>query len=170
MAGLQAALRGQALEGGRDLTKLMSNINRLIFESSPSNRYATFFYGEHRGGSLTYVNAGHNAPMLLRADGKVDRLDRGGPVIGLMDIAMFAEGAIDIRPGDLLVGYTDGVSECMNPADEEWGEEQLLDVLRAGRSLSAADLVARIMVEADAFANGAKQHDDMTLIVMKAIG
>ena len=167
MAGLQAALRGQALVGSRDLARLMTNINKLVFESSPANRYATFFYGEYRDGVCAYVNAGHNAPILLRRDGTVERLETGGPVIGMMDIAPFTEGTIDIHGGDVLLGFTDGISECMNPGDEEWGEDRLLEVLRAGRDLSAKDLVARIMAAADAFAAGAKQHDDMTLIVMK---
>ena len=145
----------------------MVNINKLIFESSPSNRYATFFYGEYRNGSFAYVNAGHNAPVLLRKDGTVERLETGGPVIGLMDIATFVEGSVMIHPGDILLGYTDGVSECMNPRDEEWDEGHVIEVLKAGRDLPSADLVARIMREADAFAAGAKQHDDMTLILMK---
>lgn len=168
MAGLQAALRGQALVGSRDLARLMANINKLVFESSPANRYATFFYGEYRDGAFAYVNAGHNAPVLLRKDGALERLETGGPVIGLMDFAPFTEGSIEIREGDVLLGFTDGISECMNPRDEEWGEDRLIPVLRAGRDLAAKDLVQRIMTEADAFAAGAKQHDDMTLIVMKA--
>lgn len=167
MAGLQAALRGQALVGSRDLARLMTNINKLVFESSPANRYATFFYGEYRDGVLAYVNAGHNAPMLLRQDGRLERLETGGPVIGMMDFAFFTEGTIDVHAGDVLLGFTDGISECMNPRDEEWGEDRLLAVLRGGRDLAARDLVARIMTEADLFAAGAKQHDDMTLIVMK---
>lgn len=168
MAGLQAALRGQALAGSRDLARLMVNINKLIFESSPSNRYATFFYGEYRDGLVSYVNAGHNPPVILRADGRVDRLETGGPVVGLMEVAMFVEGSATISPGDVLLGYTDGISECMNPLDEEWGEEQVISVLQENRGLAAAELVLKVMEEADAFAAGAKQHDDMTLIVMKA--
>jgi sigma-B regulation protein RsbU (phosphoserine phosphatase) len=167
MAGLQAALRGQALVGSRDLARLMANINKLIFESSPSNRYATFFYGEYRDGVFAYVNAGHNAPILLRADGRVERLEAGGPVIGLMEWAPFVEGSVDIRSGDLLLGYTDGVSECMNPRDEEWGEDQVIEILKRGRTLASDSLVTQVMKEADAFAAGAKQHDDMTLILMK---
>jgi len=167
MAGLQAALRGQALAGSRDLARLMANINKLIFESSPSNRYATFFYGEYRDGVLAYVNAGHNAPMLLRCDGRVERLEAGGPVIGLMEGVPFLEASVAVESGDLLLGYTDGVSECMNPRDEEWGDDKLLALLRANRHLPSADLVDLIMKDADLFANGAKQHDDMTLILMK---
>ncbi|MBK5255026.1 MAG: SpoIIE family protein phosphatase [Vicinamibacteria bacterium] len=168
MAGLQAALRGQALAGSRDLARLMVNINKLIFESSPSNRYATFFYGEYRNGLLCYVNAGHNAPLLLRRDGRVERLEVGGPVVGLMEVASFTEGSVDIRRGDLLLGYTDGISECMNPQGEEWSEELMIAALRQNRGLASSDLVLKMMENADAFASGAQQHDDMTLIVMKA--
>ncbi len=167
MAGLQAALRGQALAGSRDLSRLMTNINKLIFESSPANRYATFFYGEYRDGAFNYVNAGHNAPILLRRGGGVERLEAGGPVIGLMDFAVFTEASVAVRPGDVLLGFTDGVSESMNLREEEWGEDQLIALLRESRDAKAADLLSRVMTEADAFASGAKQHDDMTLIVMK---
>jgi sigma-B regulation protein RsbU (phosphoserine phosphatase) len=169
MAGLQAALRGQALAGSRDLAKVMANINKLIYESSPANRYATFFYGEYRNGAFAYVNAGHNSPVLLRKDGRIDRLEKGGPVIGLMDIARFSEGSIDIREGDVFLGFTDGVSECMNPKDEEWDEKRVIEVLRSIRDASAGEIVTKVMAEADRFADGAKQHDDMTLIVMKVL-
>jgi sigma-B regulation protein RsbU (phosphoserine phosphatase) len=170
MAGLQAALRGQALAGSRDLARVMGNINRLIYESSPANRYATFFYGEYRNGVFAYVNAGHNSPVLLRKEGGIERLETGGPVIGLMDFAPFVEGSIEIHSGDLLLGFTDGVSECMNRSDEEWDEARLIEVLRGTRHAKAADIVTKIMSEADLFADGAKQHDDMTLIVMKVLG
>ena len=84
-----------------------------------------------------------------------------------MEVAPYTESAVLIREGDVLLGFTDGISECMNPADEEWGEDRLIPVLRKGRDLATRDLVTLIMTEADSFAAGAKQHDDMTLIVMK---
>jgi sigma-B regulation protein RsbU (phosphoserine phosphatase) len=87
----------------------------------------------------------------------------------MMDFASFVEGSVTINQGDVLLGFTDGVSECMNPRDEEWGDDRLLEVLRGNRDVPAVDLAARIMTEADAFAAGAKQHDDMTLIIMKAV-
>jgi sigma-B regulation protein RsbU (phosphoserine phosphatase) len=105
--------------------------------------------------------------MLLRCDGRVERLEAGGPVIGLMEGVPFLEASVAVESGDLLLGYTDGVSECMNPRDEEWGDDKLLALLRANRHLPSADLVDLIMKDADLFANGAKQHDDMTLILMK---
>ena len=103
-------------------------------------------------------------------DGRVERLEAGGPVVGLMDIALFSEGTIDIGSGDLFLGYADGVSECMNPHDEEWGEDRLIALLKAHWDVAAADLVTAIMTAGDAFASGAKQHDEMTLIAMKVAG
>ncbi len=171
MASLQASLRSQTIGGARaDLATLMANLNRLIHDASPSNRYATFFYGEYdpRDGRLAYVNAGHNAPMVFRAGGgEPERLEVGGPVIGLLPIAGYEAGEATLRPGDALLGFTDGISEAMNPADEEWGEPRLADAFRACAGLPAAAAVERLIAAADAFAAGAPQHDDMTVIVVR---
>jgi len=175
MASLQASLRAQAISAPVDLATLMARLNELIYENSPANRYATFFYGQYDPAtrSLHYVNAGHNAPMVFRprADG-VDllRVDGGGPVIGLLPAAAYQQFAIDLRPGDLLVGYTDGVSEAMNPDDEEWGEERMAEAVRTTcLGLHPKEVVDRLMAAADAFAHGAKQHDDMTLVVVRVV-
>ena len=178
MATLRAFLRGQTIHrseaGQTDLTHVMANLNRLVFESSAANRYATFFYGELDAvsGVLTYVNGGHNPPMLFRqsTDGaEVVRLDAGGPVIGLMEGCVYRQGSVTLERGDVLVAYTDGVSEAMNSVDEEWGEERLKQAVRPNRSASARELIDRLMTSADAFVSGAPQHDDMTLIVIRAI-
>jgi sigma-B regulation protein RsbU (phosphoserine phosphatase) len=172
MAGLQASLRSQAIAAPPDLPTLMGNLNRLICESSPANRYATFFYGEYdpKAGCLVYVNAGHNAPMLFRRGagaGDAVRLDKGGPVIGLLDVVAYQQGEIALGPGDVLLGFTDGVSEAMNASDEEWGEERLAETTLACDGLAAHASIGRIMEAADAFVAGAPQHDDMTLIVVR---
>jgi sigma-B regulation protein RsbU (phosphoserine phosphatase) len=171
MASLQASLRSQTIGGGRaDLATLMANLNRLIHDASPSNRYATFFYGEYdpRDGRLAYVNAGHNAPMVFRAGvGEPERLEVGGPVIGLLPAAAYQAGETTLRAGDALLGFTDGISEAMDPADEEWGEARLADAFRACTGLPAAAAVERLIAAADAFAAGAPQHDDMTVIVVR---
>ena len=174
MAGLQASLRGQTLSGPGDLAGLMSNINRLIYDASPANRYATFFYAEYAPGTrgLRYVNAGHNAPMLFRggaAGGEVVRLDRGGSVIGLLWPASYEEASVTLEPGDLLVAFTDGISEAMNAADEEWGEERLCQAVRACAGLTAAEVLDHVLRAADAFVAGAPQHDDMTLVVVRVV-
>jgi sigma-B regulation protein RsbU (phosphoserine phosphatase) len=173
MASLQASLRGQAMTNQGDLARLMMNINQLIYDATPENRYATFFYGQYNRDRhiLRYVNAGHNPPIILRrtSDGAthVIRLETGGMVVGLLPNTPYQEGSLLLEPGDLFVGFTDGISEAMNAAEEEWGEERLIPAIAANRDCRADDLIPTLLTEADKFVAGAPQHDDMTLIVMK---
>lgn len=174
MATLQASLRGEAMRGSENLGRMIAGVNRLVFDASTANRYATFFYAEFdpERRELTYVNAGHNPPMLFRAGGNgagVQRLDVGGTVIGLLESFPFRQATVTLDRGDMLVAYTDGVSEAMNPADEEWGEARMMEVLEHCRGLAAARTIEYVMAGADAFASGAPQHDDMTLVVMNVI-
>lgn len=172
MASLQASIRGQELAGSDDLGALMTNVNRMIYEASPSNRYATLFYGRYERAThrLRYVNAGHNPPLLFRADGRLERLEAGGPVAGLLPLAAYAEGTRGLQAGDRLVLYTDGISEAMNVDDEEWGEQRMVEAVRAAGDVEAAVLLERLFAGADAFAAGAEQHDDMTLVVVRVTG
>ena len=171
MASLQASLRGQAIHYKDDLAGLLKQVNELVYEASTSNRYATFFYSQYDPATkhLTYVNAGHNPPFLLRSGGELVRLEEGGAVVGMLPgmLVNYSQGEIDLRPGDLLVGFTDGISEAMNPSEDEWGEEALLEELQRIRDLPASEIFEKLIAAADAFAAGAKQHDDMTIIVMK---
>ncbi len=169
MASLQASLRGQVSFGPTDLAEVMGRVNHLICDASSANRYATFFYAQFdpQARTLAYVNAGHNAPMLLRASGCVDRLDQGGPVVGLIEVAGYQAAEVRLAPGDRLLAYTDGLSEAMNPADEEWGEERLLATFCDCDGLSAAETIRRLIAAADTFAAGAPQHDDMTVLVAR---
>jgi len=199
MASLQASLRGQALHYKNDLAELMKQVNTLVYEASTSNRYATFFYAQYLPETrmLSYVNAGHNPPFLLRPIGSADaknsppyeggvaegrggslaqdfevlRLEEGGAVVGMLPTAFisYTQGEIELKPGDLLAGYTDGISEAMNPAEEEWGEEDMCEQLKACYDCSAEDILHFIVERADEFASGAKQHDDMTMIVIKVV-
>jgi sigma-B regulation protein RsbU (phosphoserine phosphatase) len=168
MASLQASVRGQAQSGTVSLARLMEIVNRLVFDASAENRYATFFYAEYDAGArrLRYVNAGHNPPMLLRG-AEVVRLETGGPVVGIFRDACYQEGDLPLEAGDALVLFTDGISEAMNPAYDEWGEEALAQAARESLSLSATGAIEHIMRAADSFAAGAPQHDDMTLVVMR---
>jgi sigma-B regulation protein RsbU (phosphoserine phosphatase) len=171
MATLRAFLRGQTVRGRGELARLMSDLSGLVYESSAPNRYATFFYAEYDPATrrLQYVNAGHNPPILLRceAEGDVMRLTTGGPVIGLLPDCDYTQDEVQLAPGDLLVAFTDGVSEAMNAAHEEWGEERLLPVLREVRNAPLPNIIERIMAGADTFVAGAAQHDDMTLVVVR---
>ncbi|HEV8039137.1 MAG TPA: GAF domain-containing SpoIIE family protein phosphatase [Bryobacteraceae bacterium] len=170
MASLQASLRGQTISGSPDLAKLMTNVNRLIFETSPSNRYATFFYGEYQPATrqFAYVNGGHNPPLVFR-NGDVLRLEDGGPVVGLFKPARYSQANVDLASGDVLLFYTDGISEAMNSADEEWGEERMMEAARACESRPALEMIDELMRAADAFVAGAPQHDDMTVMVVKVL-
>jgi phosphoserine phosphatase RsbU/P len=168
MASLQASLRGQRLSGPADLAQLMTNLNFLIHEASPDNRYATFFYGEldPQTRRLDYVNAGHNAPMVLRAGGAIERLAATGPVVGLIEGGRFVQQSVALAPGDVLLVYSDGISEAMNASDEEWGEEQLASAARTALPCGAQALIDKLFAAADAFVAGAVQHDDMTVVVV----
>jgi sigma-B regulation protein RsbU (phosphoserine phosphatase) len=168
MASLQASLRGQTISGTQDLGKLMSNMNRLIFETTPANRYATFFYGQYQPATqlFSYVNGGHNPPMVLR-NGEVLRLEVGGPAVGLFQSACYSQGQIQLTSGDVVLLYTDGMSEAMNAKDEEWGEERMIGVVTSCRSLPAVGIIEDLMRAVDVFVAGAPQHDDMTLMIVK---
>jgi sigma-B regulation protein RsbU (phosphoserine phosphatase) len=172
MASLQASLRSEATRAPENLAAAVANVNRLVYEASASNRYATFFYGQYdpAQGKFDFVNAGHNAPMLLHQGngGKVTRLEPGGTVIGLIEDAQYQQGSVSISPGDLLVAFTDGISEAMNLGDEEWGEDRLLDSIRGCQAKTAQGLLEHVFAGATQFAGTAPQHDDMTLVVLRA--
>ena len=172
MASLHASLRGQVLSGAGDLGTKMANVNRLLYDASDSNRYATFFYAELDCASRTlhYVNGGHNPPAVLRKENgawRVFRLGDGGPVIGLLAGAVYKEQMLHLLPGDILLAFTDGISEAMNASEDEWGEDRMIAEAQAHADLNAAELLQRLFRAADAFAAGAPQHDDMTLVVLQ---
>ncbi len=172
MASLHASLRGQVLSGAGDLGTKMANVNRLLYDASESNRYATFFYAELDCASRTlhYVNGGHNPPAVLRKeDGawRVFRLADGGPVIGLLAGAVYKEQMLHLLPGDILLAFTDGISEAMNASEDEWGEDRMIAEAQAHADLNAEELLQHLFRAADAFAAGAPQHDDMTLVVLR---
>ena len=175
MATLRAYLRGQTIRGQGDLAGMIGDLSGLVYESSAPNRYATFFYGEYDAATrrLAYVNAGHNPPIVLRASAdalpQVVRLDTGGPVIGLLPECSYEQGDVTLQPGDILLAFTDGVSEAMAAGYEEWGEERLLPVLMGASCEAPAVIIQRIMIAADAFVDGAPQHDDMTLVVARCL-
>jgi sigma-B regulation protein RsbU (phosphoserine phosphatase) len=122
-----------------DLATLMRHVNRLVYEASATNRYATFFYAEYAPSTrlLTYVNAGHNAPVILRS-GQAIPLDANGTVVGLLPDADYEQATIPLHPGDALLAFTDGISEAMTAEEEEWGEARMIDCI-----LQAADTFTR---------------------------
>ena len=175
MASLHASLRGQALEGGHDLAAQMAIVNRLIYAASTVNRYATFFYAQFNPQTceLTYVNAGHNPPIILRRNGsrqaEIVRLETGGTVLGLFPQVLYSQDRVQMKDNDLLIGFTDGISEAMSPAEEEWGEERMIQAAERCHGSDAATVARALIVAADAFANGAAQHDDITVVTMRVL-
>jgi phosphoserine phosphatase RsbU/P len=170
MASLEASIRALA-SVVQDPADLMGRVNSLVCQASSSNRYATLFYAEYDPATrrLTYVNAGHNPPVVLRnsvGSCQVLRLETGGSVIGLLP-QRYQRGVFSHEPGDLIVLFTDGVSESMNVRDEEWGEERLIELAKTCQGLPALEGMRRILAAAQAFAAGASQHDDMTLVVLR---
>ena len=168
MASLRASLRGVSLDSPRNFAELMHKVNVLVYEASASNRYATFFFAAYdpRTRKLECVNAGHNPPVILRK-GEVIRLEAGGPVVGLLPLAPYTEQTLTLQPGDLLLLYTDGISEAMTHDDEEWGEERMIEAALKFRDRPADDVLRGLFDACDKFTAGAPQHDDMTLLILK---
>jgi len=174
MASLQASLRGQTIKPCDTLAEMIHHINGLVYEASAANRYATFFYAQYDPASrkLRYVNAGHNPPLLRRRKGsdfEFLRLEEGGTVIGLFPYSPYKEGEIEMQSGDILVAFTDGISEAMNGAEEEFDEARLIEALKTCPDRSAANISSYILEHVDGFTAGARQHDDMTIVVVRLL-
>jgi phosphoserine phosphatase RsbU/P len=117
---------------------------------------------------LTFVNAGHNPPIILRGP-EVIRLEAGGPVIGLLPEVAFGSDEIVLEHGDIFISFTDGISEALNENEEEWEEERFISAAQECRALGAKQMIESIFRAADAFTGTARQYDDMTLLVVKLI-
>jgi serine phosphatase RsbU (regulator of sigma subunit)/DNA-binding GntR family transcriptional regulator len=173
MASLQASLRAQAMHDYSDLPTLIADVDQLVLAASRKDLYASLFYAEYNSATrvLRYVNAAHNAPMVLRwKDGqyRVFRLESTGRPLGLLEDSQFASQAFQLEIDDVLVMYTDGITEAENTECESWGEERLDTLLQACRYCTPAQIVKRIMDEVSAFAKDRPQSDDMTLVVVGA--
>ncbi len=168
MASLRASLRGILDAGSQDMARMVRKLNRLIHESSTSNRYATFFLAIYDPAmrELRYVNAGHNPPLVVRG-AETLHLEACGPVVGLLKDIECEERWLALEPGDTFVGYTDGISEAMTVDDEEWGEERMQTAVAAVRDRSSQEILDVVFRAADVFTAGAPQHDDMTLLIFR---
>ncbi|MGA2182074.1 MAG: PP2C family protein-serine/threonine phosphatase [Bryobacteraceae bacterium] len=165
MSNLQAIVRAFA-PGGLAPHELCAKANRLIAANVAPGKYITFFYAVVDAARLRldYCNAGHNPPMLQHRDRTLETLGEGGPVLGVFPGACYAGGTAELRPGDCLVLFTDGITEAMNAKDEEFGEERLMALL-SQRSGSADEYWRQIVAAATQFSNGAF-HDDATVLVL----
>jgi sigma-B regulation protein RsbU (phosphoserine phosphatase) len=169
MSVVQASLRVLSSKPELPLPDLAASMNHFLYRSTGTNSYATFFYAQWSDCDrrLRYVNAGHNPPYILRAGGTIEELPAGGTVIGLFPRASYEEVALDLHPGDLLIAFTDGVPEALNPAEEEFGEERLKSVARSITHLSVEEMSSHIVTEMRAWIQDAPQYDDLTFVLLK---
>ena len=173
--GISAALLASLIQGifssqtlfDMPLQTMISNANRTIAQRGTGNRFVTFFYGiVDSEGNCTYVNAGHNPPILLSRDGSMRELQTGGMVLGLFAGAGYESETFKLKPDDHLVLFTDGVSEARNAAGEEFGQERLTSLLRENAQATSPEILARILDAVLTFSANAPQHDDITMMVL----
>jgi sigma-B regulation protein RsbU (phosphoserine phosphatase) len=170
MAFLRASLRA-ATHIGYAPHISMAKVNYLLWESIERNQYVTAFYGilDASNRTLAYTNAGHNPPLLLDAKGNAQFMDKGGVPLGIFRDTRYHEYYLTLEPDEVLVLYTDGVTEAMNPNGEEFGRERLADSVKAARSLSAKDLITSVQTDVLNWTDGAGAADDITFFVVKAL-
>jgi putative ABC transport system permease protein len=168
MSVVHASLRIISADADIPLPQLASRMNSFLHRCTQANKYATFFYAQldERCRQLRYVNAGHNPPYLVTAR-EIQELSTGGSVIGLFPDMPFEEGTVDMQPGDLLVMFTDGVTEALNVDGEEFGEARLKMLVRAVCPLPVQEISSRLVDELRTWTNGAAQYDDLTFVLLK---
>jgi serine phosphatase RsbU (regulator of sigma subunit) len=168
MASLRAALRSN-VEHLDSPAAVLERLNRLLYESTSPEKFATFFYGtlDTENHELVYANAGHNYPILVRADGSTVELADGGLVLGVFPEARYIDGKCTLKGGETLFLYTDGITEATNGGDEEFGPERLMALLSVAVGGGPERLVAQVLAEVRAFAPGADIADDMTMVVVQ---
>ncbi len=171
MALSRTLVRANAI-GNPIASDAIRRANDLIAEDDRSSMFVTLFYGvlDPNKKTLTYVNAGHNPPLVLgRGSGDIKMLEAKGIALGVMPDIELEEKEISLRKGDIVVLYTDGVTEAINNKEEQFGQDRLIEVIAQSTNLSAQDLIDRIEEEVTVFAQGQPQFDDFTLVVLKAI-
>ena len=152
-----------------DPAMIASEVNRHLCYLRPVAPFVTGFIAQIDcdRGELTYCNAGHFPPLLLRADGNTELLEEGGPLLGAIEQAEFQSAQLMIEPGDTLVAYSDGVLECCNPSEEEFGSDRLVETLRRAEGQSAHTKLMTILATLQDFANGSPLRDDVSLTVIQ---
>ncbi len=170
MATFQASLKTLSTTPGT-LLELVSRMNRYACTNSQNGRrFTTAFIAEYDPATrlLTYINAGHNSPILRRKTGALERLEAGGVPLGIMDGAPYASATVPLESGDWLAVFTDGVVEAENNHQEEYGEIRFMTMINAGVLLSPEMMLSSIMVDLERFTGDAPQHDDITCMLIKA--
>ena len=168
MSSLHAAIHAQT--GSHDtLVETISAVNRYLSDNIPSNRFVTLFYAEldPESGALSFLNAGHNPPLIVHAAGTVEQLASGGLPLGIKADADYREGRTTMQMGDVLVIYSDGVTEAASPNGEEFGPTRLYEVVSRNVDASAAGIRDRIESALTKFSQGTQAADDITLVIVK---
>jgi phosphoserine phosphatase RsbU/P len=153
------------------LPELVANMNKYACSNSQGGlRFTTAFLAEYDAARrvFTYINAGHNNPILRRGTGQIERLDVGGLPLGIQSEAQYESASVAIAPGDWLVIFTDGLVEAENARQDEYGETRLLGTIAAGAPSNPAEMLHRMMAELDLFVGSTPQHDDVTCLLVKA--
>ncbi|MCK4549013.1 MAG: SpoIIE family protein phosphatase [Candidatus Krumholzibacteria bacterium] len=171
MSNMLATLRGQNL----DLTtpgSIMNHSNEHMFRNTDPERFSTLFLGvlDPDSSEIIYSNAGHNLPFIVRGSGAVERLETGNLVLGAIEEVTYTEDSVKLDTGDTLLVFSDGISEAINPDEEEFGEDVLPGIVTANSSISAMSLIDTIIDETVRHAGKAPQRDDMTMVVIRCIG
>ncbi len=177
MANLQASLHGQVLHPG-SVAGVVARVNNLLVRSTDPHMFATFFYGllDASAATFTCTNAGHNPPLVLRADGTMEELTTGGLLLGMLGDQPYQQESVQLAPGEVIVLYTDGITEAVGPSAEEddpeamFGEEALRAVVLGNRHLPAAGIKDAILAAVTAHTMGVAQSDDITLVVIRRQG
>jgi sigma-B regulation protein RsbU (phosphoserine phosphatase) len=168
MANLQASIHALA---GSDMPvgKMVSRINNLIYQNTALDKFITFFYAQLdiKNNTFTYCNAGHNPPYIIGSNRKVLELMTGGIILGMMANIEFETETLRLKAGDLIVMFTDGITEAMNEKEEEFGEKRLLSFVKDSPDKSAQDLIEGILSEVDSFSGALPQADDITMVIVK---
>jgi serine phosphatase RsbU (regulator of sigma subunit) len=168
MSSLHAAIHGQ-ITARRTLDETIVSVNEYLAENTPANRFVTLFIAEldPATGIVRYINAGHNPPLLARAGGAIEQLESGGLPLGIMPFAEYESGTAELRPGDALVIYSDGVSEANNINEDEFGLDRLQAVIRENITSSASRIRDRVEQALSQFTGAAPANDDITLVIVK---
>ena len=168
MANLQATLRSHAIMY-EDCVKCLHGTNNLLYRSTEPTKFATLFYGilDHKYATIQYSNGGHDAPLLIRNNAEPTQLDSTGLLLGVLEESEYEMRTLSLQPGDLLLIYSDGITEAMNPRMEEYGIERLKDQTFKNRSSSSNNILHAILQDVKNHAGGAPQSDDITLMIIK---
>lgn len=168
MSSLHATIRAQA-ETSQTVAELVSRVNHYLYQSTPSNKFVTLFCGQLDAEKhvLRYTNAGHNPPILVRRRGEIIDLEMGGLPVGIAQSVDYEEGVVEFEPGDVLIIYSDGISEALNQQEEEFTRDRLIEIVREHPENSASQLRDRVDESLLHFMGTASPVDDMTLVIVK---